>query len=172
MPRRRSDEHEDTAGSKILVKREPISRKPLIRHYDPVELLNRWEGEGKIKMTPAIGPRVLSGYEPEDLEEVLYYDVPELAAPANDSRYLRWLPRRRLANRLIDVTEILKPIVNGGDTDFLTATTILFPLGTVDIVSFSRMGARNASLFLDANARDRKNWAAGTIVVSRLPKPL
>jgi len=160
-------ETEDVHGSKILIRRPLLSRKPLSGRYDPRELLNRWEREGKLKMTPGFHYRLLETYEPDEVEEKFYFAVSELAGPGTESHYLRWLPRERLSFHLVHLTEMLKPIVGQREPDFLSSDTVLFPFGQSDIVSLKR---RQKSLFLDAKAHDRENWRAGTLIVSRMPQ--
>jgi hypothetical protein len=162
----RTQTEKETRGPNILVRRPPITRMPLIRQYDPRELLFRWRRDRKITMTPGFEHRILATAEIDTLEEELHYDISELADSADDQRFLKWLPRTRLALRVIDLTEVLKPLLHGEEEEFLAADTVLFPFGTLDMVSF-----KGHSSLLDAKAINRETWHAGTMIVSRIQAP-
>jgi hypothetical protein len=156
-----------SSPSSLVEERGRHKKIPLSDRSNPVSLLERWEHDGLIKMTPGLRHRILSEYKDvaEELPAELEYDLTELVKPANGTVFKPLLPERCVELRLARVTEILKGIVgaDGEEGDYLLSTTVLFPFGEHDIIALMR---RESSLFLDAKAIDRGDWPVGTLIVT------
>lgn len=152
-------------ASQLVVERGSHTRLPLSDRTNLIQLLEQWERDGKIKMTPGFRHRILSEYgdRTEEIGAELTYSLTELVEPAKAIEFLPALPRHCTEPRLGRVTEILKGIVGESEDEYLATNTVLFPFENTDVIVLMR---RESSLFLDAKANDRGDWPVGTLIVT------
>ncbi|MEK7079808.1 MAG: hypothetical protein AAB901_00785, partial [Patescibacteria group bacterium] len=87
MTRTHTQDEQETGGSKIFVRRNPITIEPFEGTYRPSDRINDWERRGKVLTTPSFRRCILAeSGRPDSVPNSIRVSVDELSKRAISSR--------------------------------------------------------------------------------------